>query len=115
MITTPTVLVSGQGPVWPYGFPSGKQLKDEVLVGPEPQPSFANCHAGFEQQFKFEFRAFRNELRHSAQSSVDAFLEHRPDMLNIGKASIAYYLIQRETRNLLFSLMDRGMIVSWRK
>ncbi len=103
MITTPTVFVLGAGASMPYGFPSGKQLKDEMLAGPEPQPSFTNCHPAFEQQFKFGFRTFRNELRHSAQSSVDAFLEHRSDMLNIGKASIAYYLIRCETMDLLFS------------
>jgi hypothetical protein len=64
------------------------------------------------QQFEFmktlgfgerQIIRFRDEFYYSGKSSVDAFLEHRPDFLDVGKAAIATILIPLESPENLFS------------
>ena len=88
MIKTPTVFILGAGASMPYGFPSGAELAAHICqAGSDLQPF------GVSQKENDEFVI---ELRNSGQSSVDAFLEHRPEFLHVGKVAIAYHLIQRE-------------------
>jgi len=47
-------------------------------------------------------------LSHSGSSSVDAFLEHRTDFMDIGKAAIAAALIPFENEIALHALNDSG-------
>lgn len=83
----------------PYGFPSGKGLRDTVLSSEPGNFLGKKCR---DEIFKGDYRRFRDTLRFSAQVSVDAFLEHRSDFLEIGKMAIAYYLIKCESEAALF-------------
>jgi len=47
---------------------------------------------------------FRNSLERSGRSSVDAFLEHRTEFLEVGKAAIAALLLPCEKEESLFDL-----------
>jgi hypothetical protein len=49
---------------------------------------------------------FCTELLRSAQLSVDAFLEHRTEFLDIGKAAIAFMLVRKETPQTLWKFSD---------
>lgn len=78
MITEPTVLVLGAGASKPYGFPSGKELKDLVckrlyydLATEFKQPGKTLMEIGFTKE---EIQTFRDALYFSGRSSVDAFL-----------------------------------------
>jgi len=51
---------------------------------------------------------FYGALRDSAAPSIDSFLEHRPEFMEIGKAHIAYHLIQREDPGTLNSTQPSG-------
>src|SRR5262245_43457196 len=99
-----TVFVVGAGASVPYGYPTGRDLVTEVLT------SLAGTHnnrAFLESECEFtrhELNRFRDELLRSGKNSVDAFLEHRPDHLNVGKAAIANVLIQKESEESLFTL-----------
>jgi len=46
--------------------------------------------------------AFCNALDRSADASIDAFLEKRPEFMDIGKACMAVELIGRERTEKLF-------------
>jgi hypothetical protein len=48
------------------------------------------------------FFEFREAFRKSGQSSVDAFLEHRSEFIEVGKLAIAYCLIPYESEDALF-------------
>lgn len=48
-----------------------------------------------------EIRTFEQSLRRSMMSSVDAFLESRPEFMEIGKSSIACALIPFENQEIL--------------
>ena len=104
MLSKRTVFVVGAGASVPYGFPTGRDLVTEVLSC----LSGSNNHRAFlEQECEFtrhDLNRFRDELLRSGKNSVDAFLEHRPDHLNVGKAAIAYVLIQKELEERLFAL-----------
>ena len=95
MITTPTVLVLGAGASCPYGFPTAKELKNricEVFSNPDVISRLAK---GLDRSSD-QFVEFREAFWKSGTSSVDAFLEARPEFLAVGKLAIAYCLIPFE-------------------
>ncbi len=97
MITKRTVLVLGAGASRPYNFPTGPELKKTVAQDGYGDQLLAEL--GIRPSRISEFKA---ALRHSGQSSVDAFLEFRPEYEDIGKALVAYCLVQRESDHWLF-------------
>lgn len=102
MIKNKTVFVLGAGASIPYGFPSGLQLKDDIyhmLKNPGGMLHEVLAELG---QKKREVESFNNDLARSPDYSVDAFLEHRPDYLDIGKTAIAAALLPQETTHRLF-------------
>lgn len=105
MITEPTVLVLGAGASYPYGFPTANELKTlicEAFLNPATVASRllgsnfdSDCNAD-------DFHAFREAFWRAGQPSIDAFLEYRKDLLEIGKLAIAYCLIPFEDENALY-------------
>lgn len=105
MIERPTVLVLGAGASMPYGFPSGEGLKFRVLS------LLAGKTSAFDEMVKLgwdqrEVERFVQALRHAGRPSVDAFLEHRPEFINVGKAAIAQALLPDEKTGILFTQGD---------
>jgi hypothetical protein len=93
MITTPTVLILGAGASYPYGFPTAKELEELICEQFKSQETRASLVLSNEsnysgQQF-FEFK----EAFLRSPLSIDAFLQRRPDFLDVGKLAIAYCLI----------------------
>ena len=96
MISKTTVLVLGAGASAPFGFPSGRKLLLDLSTELEVEASvlFRLLYGlGFEPA---KIQSFGQELRDSMQPSVDAFLENRPDLKELGKAAIAASLIRYE-------------------
>jgi hypothetical protein len=96
MIKRKLVLVLGAGASMPYGFPSGVGLRDELVRELESGGTqmFARLvDSGCKQG---QIKEFRLALKTSGKYSVDAFLEHRPEFLDVGKKAIAHALMNRE-------------------
>lgn len=116
MISKPTVLVLGAGASAPFGFPTGAALGKKVLSGLLNKESNdykslrAICEITTgevsEQFFEKSIDEFAAALRDSGKSSVDAFLEHRPEYIVLGKAAIAQALIPSEERASLLPARD---------
>ena len=85
MITKPTVLILGAGSATDYGFPLGRGLRNLVCAIPGTPGAGLIKEAGYDPD---ELEDFVNALRHSGYSSVDWFLEDRPNFIEIGKAAI---------------------------
>ena len=102
MITKKTVLVLGAGASMPYGFPSGRDLKDKIcnmLSSPSDSSFEPLARMGFGENY---LMIFAQALSRSGQPSVDAFLEHQPDFVELGKVVTAWSLLPYERTHSLF-------------
>jgi hypothetical protein len=96
MITRRTVIVLGAGASVPYGFPTGPALCDEIataLQDPRAGLALALAAATGDHPRVLEFGRL---LRESRKYSVDAFVEGRPDFLDVAKAACAARLLPLE-------------------
>ncbi len=112
MIEQRTVFVLGAGAHCSYGFPSGKDLKSQIieLVRAQTNTYYSNSENMLTQMVRFgaasqdetqpsRFKAFAESLERAGQTSIDAFLnanEHQSGFQKIGKAAIAQVLLEKE-------------------
>lgn len=102
VINNPTVLVLGAGASQPYGFPVGSDLF-QLVVSNLAQDQHIRILESLGHT-RDHITSFRDSLTYSGHSSVDAFLEHRLDFVEVGKAAIAQALIPFEQAQPLFQL-----------
>lgn len=111
VILRPTVLVLGAGASACFGFPTGYQLFEQVASDPgggrDGTIALELVQRGYDPN---QVRSFVRALRHSGLTSVDSFLEHRPEFLEVGKAAIARALIPCEAHTALY---ERRTGPSW--
>jgi hypothetical protein len=96
-----TVLVLGAGASSHLGFPLGPELLSTIIKNTsDPDGNFFKELLGmnFSQE---TIRFFREHLEKSFPHSVDEFFENRPEFIDVGRASIAQVLIEREDESLL--------------
>jgi len=96
MIKEPTVLILGAGASVEYDFPLGRNLLLKICENASNKESTlfnSLIEFGFD---KNEINKFSQSLLYSMQPSIDAFLEHRTEYIEIGKAAIACTLIPCE-------------------
>ena len=113
MITEPTALILGAGASMPYGFPSNLELMREILIKIRPGQS-TELSQKLTDIFDIEqddIDYLYESLSRSGKLSVDAFLEHQPGLLRIGKLAITLTLVQYEIEDRLFNLKMVGK--SW--
>jgi hypothetical protein len=110
VLTTPTVFVLGAGASADYRFPLGKELcNSDRLLTKGPNGQMVGVGNVFFMQFsEEEIRRFTTELLYSAQPSVDAFLEYRPEFMDIGKAAMAGFLISQEQEPTLWNFSSNN-------
>ena len=105
MIRNGRVFVLGAGASFPYGFPTGSELTEFVLQHIEQKTTayYTLQDIGFGPSL---IETFAAELRNSGKYSVDAFLEHRKEFLDVGKAIMAIHLIGCENPPMLWQLQN---------
>jgi len=103
MIDVRTVFVLGAGASVPFGFPSGFDLSEHVVQALQPGHAGFNDLSSIGEQTQEDVIRFRDAFHHSGKNSVDAFLEHRVDLMAIGKLATAHTLIARENAAKLFT------------
>jgi hypothetical protein len=92
MLTQNAVFVLGAGANVPYGFSTGGGLIDK-LRSADPQSRMGNAGQQITRQ---ESEAFRIALLDNLLPSIDAMLEHRADLVKVGKRMIATVLYEQE-------------------
>jgi hypothetical protein len=105
MISRPTVFILGAGAIAEYGFPVGYRLYDKICrakSAPPPLPRGQERNVNLRRENGRVFQEFCKQLVQSGQLSVDAFLETRDDLVDIGKRAIACGLIPYERQGKLF-------------
>jgi len=102
MITKRVVLILGAGASRPYGFPLAGEMIQQAVIGEQGLvPRLTEL--GFS---KPQVESFLQELLRSQLPSIDAFLERRPEFLEVGKATLAFYLVAHEAENSLLNLRN---------
>ncbi|MFB0515706.1 MAG: hypothetical protein ACETWG_03770 [Candidatus Neomarinimicrobiota bacterium] len=101
MISKSTVLVLGAGASKPYYFPVGRELFEQVVQGIRSSDGRLSRQLQVCGRGEEEIDSFCHELERAQQPSVDAFLEHRPEFLEIGKLAIAAELVLKEQEKIL--------------
>ena len=96
MIEKKTVLVLGAGASRPYNFPLGQMLIDQitrdVTDGKSIYSHLIDC--GFKDS---SIKEFSDALNDSPLSSIDIFIETKPEFSKIGRTSIAIALLPCES------------------
>lgn len=103
MIESNTVFILGAGASKPFGYPIGLELRKIICdnLGDPNLRGFKNNKLRFKLLEELGFNSskiltFREEFRVSTMNSIDAFLEHRPGFIKIGKIAIADALMPYE-------------------
>lgn len=108
MITAPTLFVLGAGSSMPYGFPSARGLLEQVARSLMKEGDRKIIAAmGLSQVDEIE--SFERDLLESGLNSVDEFLEHRPEFLDIGRAMIALSIVRAEKKCNFFRPFHPGL------
>ncbi len=105
MISIQTALVLGAGTSFPYDYPLGSQLIDDILNLGHEDPTEADkqwLELGIED--KDLISEFFASLKFSQRNSIDEFLEYRREFDYIGKIAIALTLIRRENDVQFFNV-----------
>jgi len=102
MIKSRVVFVLGAGASKPYGYPSGPELVGNMLGLQADVVKIIEAH-GYTQK---QWGPFQDALKKSAQSSIDAFLERRSDMRELGKLLIASYILRCENEGPFYNTED---------
>ena len=125
MTTKKTIFVLGAGASMPYGFPSGSYRVEEICTATQSHINpklttgeYLDDQANFLSREKIheilisrfgsrDTKAFGEAVLRSNQSSIDAFLEHRTEFIEIGKIAIALFILRKEKEADLFSFDNR--------
>jgi hypothetical protein len=96
MLKIKTVFVLGAGASVPFGFPTGQSLTHQVVDQLEQRGRFFGILIDTLEIDHQHVLNFSKALFYSGENSIDAFLEHRPEYNEVGKAAIAAFLTQYE-------------------
>src|SRR5688572_6030370 len=102
MMNSRVVFVLGAGASKPYGYPSGPELVNNMLNLQADVVDIVRT-LGYTQG---QWQPFQEALKKSAQSSIDAFLERRPDFRELGKLLIAAYILRCEKEGPFYNTED---------
>src|SRR5689334_5055294 len=102
MIKTATVFVLGAGASSVFNFPMGGVLRNQTIDYLAPNHQQRGIFLKNTTFTEGDLDHFREQLRFSAQPSVDLFLENRPEFLAIDKAAMACLLIMAEWPDILW-------------
>lgn len=112
MITRKTTLILGAGASFPYGFPLGETLKNNIvnqILYPQSVQRFDLPKLLINLGHKKEkIQDFALKLKKSNYMSVDAFLEEWEEYVPVGKIAIAANLIDKEMEDHLINENDKG-------
>ncbi len=105
MIKTKTLFILGAGASVPYKYLTSVELRYEILFNAANYEvdivDALNPFGDDVKDFHDSLIAFREAFSKSGRNSIDSFLEHRPEFMEIGKTFIAKILISYEKDNNL--------------
>lgn len=108
MIDTPTLFILGAGASKPYGYPTGAELRKDIIDNCHNElkslPGIKNTISGESALDRIDM--FKNCFFKSSLKSIDKYLALNPDDSNIGKIAITQSILKSETKSLFREHMD---------
>lgn len=103
MIYTKTLFILGAGASRPFGYPTGSELRTDIFKNRQNQAIInALNREEMDPNFFSNLQTdFLNNFMQSSVYSIDSFLEHRTEFMEIGKMNIASNLIIHEHDSML--------------
>lgn len=92
MLSNRTLFILGAGASKPYGFPTGLELRSEILRACRDGHSCFPTLQAASRKSPDQLAHFEKQFRESSIISIDSFLASRPEFTSIGKAAIATIL-----------------------
>ena len=109
MIKTETLFILGAGASHPFGYPTGKKLR-ELICSNKQRPSIIQAlkpvHEREDNWYEEIVNDFVKKFLRSSVYSIDLFLEYRTEFMDVGKISIGAYLISCEDDKKLREIPD---------
>ena len=98
MVELETVLVLGAGASWDFRFPTGGELVSRILenIGNSANQMYQLFHDACYGEDLPMAEKFHAVLMKAKPLSIDAWLEHNPQFIEVGKVAIAIALLQCE-------------------
>jgi hypothetical protein len=108
MIEKRTVFILGAGASCPYGFPTARQLRKDILAksgewygqyvhGFTTEHAFRRIDQGYPDQLTLEH--FVQSFRLSSTESIDLFLSRNPQLVKMGKMAICLAILKAEKQS----------------
>jgi len=85
-------LILGAGSSYPYGFPTGNELREKIILLESRLDQFEYLA----NRNKHEIRAFLKRFKDSEMNTIDAFLARNKDLSALGKIAIGLVLCESE-------------------
>jgi hypothetical protein len=124
MIKTNTLFILGAGASKPFGYPTGNDLRDKILAIMDYYEDDIDNDDGIDNNEIIDAytkwylqknknmlvsnssEIFKEKFEGSGDYSIDAFLEHHPEFMDLGKIYIARILISFEVDKKLRNIKD---------
>jgi hypothetical protein len=111
MITEPTLFILGAGASKPYGFPTGAELRAEIINEFRKElsrmlPSDSRSRQIEKERTVSHAEEFIDIFSHSPMNSIDKFLSLNPRFSVIGKMAIAISICRHEGESRFLEKMD---------
>lgn len=103
LLNEPTVLFLGAGASQPYGFPLGSELHKTIVSDIGGELSGLVESLGLNNA---KFKQFQEAIKYTDHNTIDTFLEHKLNFREIGSVVIAYAIMKRENKDILFNKID---------
>jgi len=96
------VFVLGAGASHPYGFPTGKEMRKEIIDRHVvDSDAFVQAHPGRDGlQVHSAAQEFVNAFHKSSTESIDLFLSRNPEFSKIGKRAIIFRILDAELHSV---------------
>jgi len=103
MVKTRTVFILGAGASCPYGYPSGRELRQQICSYHVADcESYLNANSRITPLIPQELRRagdFANKFRKSSTKSIDLFLARNPEFTTYGKRAILFRIFAAEKQS----------------
>jgi hypothetical protein len=101
MIKTSTLFILGAGASKPFDYPTGDELRHQIFFNEEHENGIVKAYNTqndpmLNEMHRSSHAKFKQQFGQSGDYSIDSFLEHRSEYMDIGKMYIAKILMSHE-------------------